>query len=107
LHEHRQFLVAASSAWCTAMLFGSLHDDDGLRQLERYEQLYGSYFGLFGQFVGAELDNEIDLARALKPIMLRRRTDLARLRGEILNVPRSSLPGRRWTDAPVVAAQPH
>lgn len=104
LNEHRHFMIAASSAWCTEVLFDSLHDDDGRRRISRYEQLYGAYFELFGEFVAAELNDEMDLATALRPIMLRRRTDLARLRGEILDVPATLHPRRRWTDSQIAAA---
>jgi len=103
INEHRHFLVTASSAWCTEVLFGSLHDDEGRCRLNRYERLYSAYFEMFGQFVTADFAGESDLACALKPMMLRRRIDLARLRGEILQPPRVCTPGRRWTDSLLAA----
>ncbi|MGH8262453.1 MAG: hypothetical protein ACRETU_03570 [Steroidobacterales bacterium] len=103
INEHRHFLVSASSAWCTEVLFGSLQDETGRRQLDLYDRLYSGYFELFGQFVAADHAGEPELASALKPIMLRRRTDLARLRGEILKAPRPQMRGRRWTDSLLAA----
>ena len=95
LTEHRQFVLAASSGYCTDVLVGSIHDGEGARLIERYARLYRDYFEVFGHFVTAEMTEEADVASALKPIMLRRRTDVARLRGTILTPPRHGLLDRR------------
>jgi hypothetical protein len=94
LTEHRQFVLAASSGYCSDVLVGSIHDGEGARLIERYARLYRDYFEVFGFFVTAEMNDEPDVARALKPIMLRRRTDVARLRGTILTPPRHGFQGR-------------
>jgi hypothetical protein len=97
LTEHRQFVLAASSGYCSDVLVGSIHDGEGARLIARYARLYRDYFEVFGFFVTAEMNDEPDVARALKPIMLRRRTDVARLRGTILAPPRPRLFGKRWS----------
>ena len=95
LTEHRQFVLAASSGYCSDVLVDSIHDGDGARLIEHYARLYRDYFEVFGFFVTAEMSGEPDVAHALKPIMLRRRTDVARLRGTILAPPRHGLLGKR------------
>ena len=98
LKEHRHYLLAASSGYCTEVLVAAVQDSDGLRLIERYEGMYRDYFEVFGHFITAELTDESAIACALRPIMLRRRTDVERLRGDILTAPPPRPFGRRWSD---------
>ncbi len=98
LTEHRHFVRAASSAYCADVLGASIDDGEGARLIERYALLYRIYFEAFGLFVTAELTDDLDLAGVLKPIMLRRRTDVDRLRVDILTPRRQGFFGRRRSD---------
>lgn len=98
LTEHRHFVFAASSGYCADILVASIHDEEGARLIERYATLYHDYFEVFGHFVMAELNEEPEVAQAIKPIMLSRRTDVDRLRGDILTPTRPRFFGRRWSD---------
>jgi hypothetical protein len=66
------------------VLVESIHDSNGRRLLERYEEVYRDYFEVFGRFVTAEVTGERDLVSVLRPAMLKQRVATDRLRAQIL-----------------------
>jgi hypothetical protein len=94
LSEHRQYLLAASSGYCSEVLVDTIHDHEGARLIERYEDLYRDYFETFGRFIAAEAAGDHALVSVLRPLMLSQRASTDRLRGEILTSTRA----RRFED---------
>jgi hypothetical protein len=84
LCEHRQYLLAASSGYCSEVLVDALHDREGARLIERYEDLYHDYFEAFGRFIAAEVIGDRELVSVLRPLMLGQRASADRLRAQIL-----------------------
>lgn len=94
LREHRQYLLAASSGYCSEVLVDSVHDSQGARLIERYEDMYREYFETFCRFIAAEVADDRVLLSVLRPLMLSQRASTDRLRGQIL----SSTRERRFAD---------
>ena len=84
LREHRQYVLAASSGYCSEVLVGSMEDTHSLRLIERYERMYRDYFEVYGRFISAEATGDHELAMALKSIMLKQRAAVDGLRGAML-----------------------
>jgi hypothetical protein len=89
--EHRQYILAASSGYCVEVLVDAVKDPNGFQMLERYQQLYRDYYGIYAQFLRAEQDDDRELMAAMRPTMLEYRAYLDRLRATIL----SQAPRRR------------
>jgi len=94
LCEHRQFLLAASSGYCSEVLVDALHDSQGARMIDHYEDMYRNYFEAFGRFITAEVTGDRELVSVLRPLMLSQRASTDRLRAQILTSTRE----RRFED---------
>ena len=98
LREHRQYVVAAASGYCTEVLVDAVQDAGGSRMLARYQDLYCEYFGLFGQFIAATIAGDIDAVAILRPTMLEYRVRASLLRQLVLSAPpRAAVFGRSAT----------
>jgi hypothetical protein len=98
--EHRQYILAASSGYCVEVLVDAVQDPNGFQMLERYQELYRDYYGLYAQFLRAEQDHDRELMAAMRPTMLEYRTYLDRLRATTL----SQAPRRRQESSRRLAA---
>lgn len=85
--EHRQYVVAASSGYCAEVLVDAVHDANGFKLLERYQNLYTQYFQIFSQYCRSEYAGDLELAAALKPTMLEHRSYANLVRRQILVEP--------------------
>ena len=85
--EHRQYVVAASSGYCAEVLVDAVHDANGFKLLERYQNLYTQYFQIFSQYSRAEFAGDVELAAALRPTMLEHRSYANLVRRQILVEP--------------------
>ena len=82
--EHRQYVMAASSGYCTEVLVDAVNDANGFKLLDRYQHLYSQYFQIFSQYSRADFCGEEELAGALKPTMLEHRAYANLVRRQIL-----------------------
>ena len=85
--EFRQYVLAASSGYCTEVLVDAVNDAGGSKLLERYQALYAQYYQIFSQCSRAEFVGDVELAAALKPTMLEHRSYANLVRRQILVVP--------------------